>query len=52
MTPRICPGRHFAEESLWSISTHLIATMDITKAMNENGEAITPAAEFRTGFVR
>lgn len=49
---RICPGRHFAEENLWSISTNLIATMDITKAIDENGDPITPPVEFTTGFVR
>ncbi|KAF7759803.1 hypothetical protein Agabi119p4_11498 [Agaricus bisporus var. burnettii] len=48
---RICPGRHFAEENLWSISTNLIATMDITKAIDENGDPITPPVEFTTGFV-
>ncbi|KAF9444950.1 cytochrome P450 [Macrolepiota fuliginosa MF-IS2] len=48
---RICPGRHFSEESLWSISAHMIATMDISKAKDENGADITPPLEFTTGFV-
>lgn len=48
---RICPGRHFSEESLWLISAHMIATMDINKAIDENGDVITPPLEFTTGFV-
>jgi len=30
----------------------MIATMDISKAMDENGNLITPPLEFTTGFVR
>lgn len=30
----------------------MIATMDIGKAMDENGNVITPPLEFTTGFVR
>jgi len=37
---------------LWLISAHMIATMDIGKAMDENGNVITPPLEFTTGFVR
>jgi len=48
----ICPGRHFSAETLWLISAHMIATMDIGKAIDENGNVITPPLEFTTGFVR
>lgn len=48
----ICPGRHFSAESLWLISAHMTATMDIGKAIDENGSVITPSLEFTTGFVR
>jgi len=51
-TPSICPGRHFSAETLWLISAHMIATMDIGKAVDENGNMITPPLEFTTGFVR
>jgi len=30
----------------------MIATMDIGKAIDENGNVITPPLEFTTGFVR
>jgi len=30
----------------------MIATMDINKAIDENGDVITPPLEFTTGFVR
>jgi cytochrome P450 len=49
---RICPGRIFAETSLWLAMANIIATMDIKKAVDGDGKAITPAAAFLPGAIR
>ena len=49
---RICPGRIFAETNLWLLMANFIATMDIEKAVDGDGKAITPAAEFVPGAIR
>ena len=49
---RICPGRHLAEASYWGIASSLIATFDISKALDLNGKEINIPLEFTHGFVR
>ncbi|TFK67985.1 cytochrome P450 [Pluteus cervinus] len=49
---RICPGRYFAETSVWSVMANVIATFDIKPAVDEKGEPVRPKVEFTTGFVR
>jgi len=49
---RICPGRFFAEENIWMLMTNVIATMDISKAMDEKGREIDVASEYHGSFVR
>ncbi|KAB5588223.1 Cytochrome P450 family protein [Ceratobasidium theobromae] len=40
---RVCPGQHIADASIYLVMANLIATMDITKALDENGKEIEPA---------
>ncbi|KAH8093138.1 cytochrome P450 monooxygenase [Cristinia sonorae] len=49
---RICPGKEFADLSLFKFMACMIATMDIRKARDANGQEITPSEEFTTGFAR
>ncbi|KAF9777905.1 cytochrome P450 [Thelephora terrestris] len=49
---RVCPGKIFAESNLWLVIANTIAVMDVRKATDENGNSITPAAEFDTGAIR
>ncbi|KAF8797657.1 cytochrome P450 [Phlegmacium glaucopus] len=49
---RICPGRHLAEASFWAIASSMIATFDISKALNADGKEINIPVEFSHGFVR
>jgi len=49
---RACPGRYFAEENIWMFMTNVIATMDIAKAVDEQGRAIEAKAEYFGSFVR
>lgn len=48
---RICPGRHMAYESLWIAIASIVATFDITKAVDEHGQAIEPSEDYTDGFM-
>lgn len=43
---RVCPGKHFAEDSLFITMASILATFDISKALDEEGMEITPSAEY------
>lgn len=49
---RVCPGRTFAEASLWLCIANFIATMDIGEVVDRDGGAITPATAFVSGAIR
>ncbi|RDB17663.1 hypothetical protein Hypma_001219 [Hypsizygus marmoreus] len=48
---RICPGRHFADASLWIAAASILATMNISKAIGEDGKDMTPKGEYSAGIV-
>lgn len=41
-----------ADSNVYLIMSNIIATMDISKARDDNGEEITPSGKFTSGFVR
>jgi hypothetical protein len=43
---RICPGMHFADASLFITIASILAVFDISKALDEQGEEITPPGAF------
>jgi cytochrome P450 len=43
---RICPGRFFAQSSIWMLMTNMIATMNISKAVDEKGREINITGEY------
>lgn len=47
---RICPGRHLADASLWIAVASILATITISKALDENGKEITPEVGFTDGI--
>lgn len=49
---RVCPGKAFAESSIFLIMSNIIATMDLTKAVDEAGVPITPSVEYTKSFIR
>ena len=49
---RVCPGIAFAESSIFILIANIIATMDLTKVMDETGIPITPSVEYTKSFVR
>ncbi|KAF8987615.1 cytochrome P450 [Cyathus striatus] len=47
---RLCPGLYFAEASLWIVMASILATMDIRRALDDNGKEIDPEIELITGL--
>ncbi|PCH39549.1 cytochrome P450 [Wolfiporia cocos MD-104 SS10] len=47
---RMCPGRHLAEANVWLAMAHMIATLEITKALDATGREIELQAAFASGF--
>jgi len=48
---RICPGNHLADVSVWINIAKAVAALDITKAVDEKGEALEPIAETTDGVI-
>jgi len=49
---RQCPGRHFADASVWVAIASIVAAFDISPSPNDEGEPTIPPEEYLTGFVR
>jgi cytochrome P450 len=49
---RICPGRHLAGDSMFITFASVLATFDISRAVDENGNVITPTLFYSTGIIR
>lgn len=49
---RRCPGMHLIESSLWIVMASMIATLDITKAVDERGNVIEPEVVFDNAVFR
>ena len=48
---RICPGRHLASASIWIGIASVLATFDLVKPVDENGDVIEPKGDFTSGLV-
>jgi cytochrome P450 len=48
---RICPGRWFAENSLWTAAAAILAVLRINHAKDSNGDKIEVIPKFSTGMV-
>jgi cytochrome P450 len=49
---RICPGRALVHSSIWVFIVSMIATSNITKAVDENGNPIEPEVIFDNAIFR
>jgi len=47
---RICPGRYLAWSSLWFTIASMLAIMNITKGVDENGAVIEPSGEYESAM--
>lgn len=48
---RVCPGRHFADFSLFILVSNILATLRISKKVDANGIPITPKIDFPSGIL-
>ncbi|EKM59174.1 uncharacterized protein PHACADRAFT_249435 [Phanerochaete carnosa HHB-10118-sp] len=46
---RLCPGRHFAMDTIWLNIAFILTTLDIAKPSDEMGQPIEPSGEFTSG---
>ncbi|KAL4264187.1 cytochrome P450 family protein [Pleurotus pulmonarius] len=49
---RICPGRHFAMDSLQMSIASILAVFNIDKARDDRGQVMEPEIEYISGFTR
>lgn len=49
---RICPGRFFAMKSVWLTVTSILASMDITHAVDEHGAVIEPTGKMSGSIIK
>ncbi|THH15233.1 hypothetical protein EW146_g5213 [Bondarzewia mesenterica] len=49
---RRCPGSHLGEASVWFLVASMLATLDIKKPLDENGNVIEPHIEFTNSIFR
>jgi len=47
---RICPGRYTADASIWCAITTMFATLDISSAKDDQGNAVNFTPKFTTGL--
>jgi hypothetical protein len=52
MRVRICPGQYLASDSVWIAMATLLATLKISKVLDDEGKEITPAPKMITGVGR
>ena len=50
-THRVCPGRHFAEASLFIMIASVLHTLTIDSAVDERGKPIAPEAKMTYGVI-
>ncbi|KAJ7650768.1 cytochrome P450 [Roridomyces roridus] len=48
---RVCPGRHMAWDTLWIMMASVLAAVDMTKALDEDGRPIEPQSGLRSQLV-
>ncbi|KAI0338581.1 cytochrome P450 [Trametopsis cervina] len=49
---RRCPGEQLASTSVYLMMSYVVATMDIARVRDQNGNEIVPSGEFHSGFVQ
>ncbi|KAJ7509664.1 cytochrome P450 [Mycena galericulata] len=48
---RLCPGRHMATSSIWITVASMLATFDVEKATDAEGNIIEPSYEYVSGLI-
>ena len=48
---RLCPGYHIAFSTLWLTVATILATFNLSKAMDKDGRVIEPSREYHSGLI-
>ena len=48
---RICPGRYMARSAMWIAIASILATYEISKALDEKGHEVEPIDEYTSGII-
>lgn len=51
LTAAVSPGQHMARASIWIVVASLLATFDITNAVDDNGDVVEPSGEYSQGNI-
>lgn len=49
---RQCPGNHLVDSSIWLLIVSMLATLDISKAVDEHGNTVEPTVNFDNAVFR
>ena len=49
---RLCPGYHIAFSTIWFTAATILATFNLSKAVDKNGKVIEPSCEYDTSSIR
>jgi hypothetical protein len=49
---QICPGRHLVHSSVWVLIASMMATLNISKAVDDHGNVIEPEVAFENAVFR
>jgi len=50
-TPRICPGRHLSNNSLYAVVSSVLAVFDIKPPLDEDGKPSKLSADVTSGLL-
>ena len=48
---RICPGRHFAADTVWLAIAQMLAVFEIRKVVGKDGRLIEPSGLYTSGIL-
>ncbi|GJE84148.1 cytochrome P450 [Phanerochaete sordida] len=48
---RICPGRHFAMDTIWLNIAYILTTFNIEKPLDPSGQPVEPSGKYTSGFL-
>jgi hypothetical protein len=52
MTSRVCPGQHVADNAIYIAAVTILATLNISNAVDEYNRPVDPSDAYETGQIR
>ena len=48
---RLCPGRHFGQDTVWLAIAQMLAVFEIGKVVGKDGRVVQPEGEYTPGIL-